>query len=122
MAFFKAIIASGERGGVAAGPGDGGGAGGVTPGISSSGSGEFKLSVGSKIKAFFKHKEANSRFATGTAYESLSVLKNESQNDCVEKSNKTYLYFLSCDKFVVSITFCLSFDPITFVTISFWRC
>lgn len=76
MPFFSAIMPSGDSGAVAAGPGDGGGAGGVTPGINKSGSGEFKLSEGNNKYAFFKHNEANSRFATGTAYESLSVLQN----------------------------------------------
>lgn len=47
MAFFKAMIPSGDSGDNVAGPGDGGGAGGVTPGINKSGSGAFKLSVGS---------------------------------------------------------------------------
>lgn len=40
---------SGDNGADAAGPGEGGGAGGVTPGISSRGSGEFPLSDGSNM-------------------------------------------------------------------------
>lgn len=66
---------SADKGAVVAGPGDGGGAGGVRPGIRSNGSGEFGLSEGSSKYAFFRHKDANSKFATGTAYESPSVLK-----------------------------------------------
>lgn len=51
------------------GPGEGGGAGGVTPGMSSSGTGEFAVSDGSRRYEFRRHKEANSRVATGTAYD-----------------------------------------------------
>lgn len=53
----------------------GGGAGGVTPGIRKSGSGGEAVSDGISSLALRRHKVANSKHGTGTAYDWLSVLK-----------------------------------------------
>lgn len=47
--------------------GEGGGAGGVTPGIRNKGTGGAVEDEGIKRKAFRRHKEANSRDGTGMA-------------------------------------------------------
>ena len=47
----------------------------MTPGIKNKGMGDVLLSEGKRVAALRKHREANSREGTGTAYDSLSVLK-----------------------------------------------
>lgn len=60
-----------------AGPGLGGGAGGVMPGLTSRGTGDDTAFEGSSNCAFLRHKVANSNVGTGTAYDWLSVLSKE---------------------------------------------
>lgn len=58
-----------------ASPGEGGGAGGVIPGIRNSGTGGVACDEGMRREAFLRHNEANSNEGTGTAYDWLSQLK-----------------------------------------------
>lgn len=67
MVFRRPIILSFDKGLDGAGPGLGGGAGGVTPGIKRRGTGDEAASEGSNKIALCKHNEANSKVATGTA-------------------------------------------------------